>query len=102
MKVRKLILSLLVAALVMTGITITATNGEPTARASVTQEIERISVDELKQMIQTTAPVTIIDVRSQSAYNAGHIRGAINIPLDQTGARIREIPASREIVTYCA
>ncbi len=101
MKVRKLILSLLVAALVTTGISTTATNSGLTARASATQEIERIPVDELKRMIEGNAPVTIIDARSQSAYNAGHIRGAINIPLDQTGARIREIPANREIVTYC-
>jgi predicted sulfurtransferase len=96
MKVRKIFLSLFIAALVTSGIT------QATMTNSSIQEIERISVDELKRMMEQNTPVTIIDVRNESAFNASHIRGAINVPADQVGARIARIPTDREIVTYCA
>jgi rhodanese-related sulfurtransferase len=45
--------------------------------------------------------VTVLDVRPAEEYNAGHIAGALSIPLRELKARIKEIPRSREIVAYC-
>lgn len=45
--------------------------------------------------------VTVLDVRPVEEYNAGHIAGALSIPLRELKARIKEIPRSREIVAYC-
>lgn len=44
---------------------------------------------------------TLVDVRSPGEFASGHVRGAINIPVDQIGARMGEIPAGRPVVLYC-
>lgn len=43
----------------------------------------------------------ILDVRNPSEYAAGHIEGAINIPLNELRSRINELPSDGEILTYC-
>ena len=45
--------------------------------------------------------VVVLDVRPGDEYAAGHLPGAISIPLDELAARISEIPADVEIVAYC-
>ena len=63
--------------------------------------VPRISVDELLLAVLKKKPVTIIDVRSLDAYTT-KIPGALQIPVDEVEARLKEIPRNREIVTYCA
>ena len=43
----------------------------------------------------------VIDVRPPSEYAAGHIAGAINIPLDSLAERLDQLPRDQEIVAYC-
>ncbi|AKN17771.1 putative transcriptional regulatory protein [Mycobacterium haemophilum DSM 44634] len=45
--------------------------------------------------------VTLVDVRPHDEYVAGHIPGAINIPLAELADRLAELPANRDIVAYC-
>jgi rhodanese-related sulfurtransferase/DNA-binding transcriptional ArsR family regulator len=45
--------------------------------------------------------VTILDVRPAQEYAAGHVPGAINIPLPEINKRLHELPANREVVAYC-
>jgi rhodanese-related sulfurtransferase len=45
--------------------------------------------------------VTILDVRPVEEYQAGHIRGARSVPLDELRKRLKELPKGREIVAYC-
>ncbi len=45
--------------------------------------------------------VTVIDVRPSEEYAAGHIPGAINMPLPELQKRLGELPKSREVVAYC-
>ena len=47
--------------------------------------------------------IKIIDVRTPEEFAAGHIPGAINIPVGEIGARLAELEASRDktIVAYC-
>ena len=45
--------------------------------------------------------VTVLDVRPTKEYEAGHIPGAISVPLDELKRRIRHLPRRREIVAYC-
>jgi len=42
-----------------------------------------------------------IDVRDSNEYNKGHIKNAINIPLDTLKQNISVIPTDKEIVLYC-
>jgi rhodanese-related sulfurtransferase len=45
----------------------------------------------------------LIDVRSEAEFGAGHIAGAMNIPVDRIAARAGELAKrERPIVVYCA
>ncbi|PDO09960.1 MAG: CoA-disulfide reductase [Candidatus Reconcilbacillus cellulovorans] len=44
---------------------------------------------------------TLVDVRSPAEYAAGHIAGAVNIPVDDLRRRLGELDRDREIWTYC-
>ncbi|WP_280364718.1 ArsR/SmtB family transcription factor [Nocardia wallacei] len=45
--------------------------------------------------------IVVLDVRPVPEYEAGHIPGAICIPVEQLGERISELPLDTEIVVYC-
>jgi len=45
--------------------------------------------------------VTVIDVRPTEEYRAGHIPGAVSIPLKELKTRLAELPKDQEIVAYC-
>jgi hydroxyacylglutathione hydrolase len=45
--------------------------------------------------------VTILDVRGQSEYDAGHLPGVTHIPLGYLRERMHEIPADRPVVVHC-
>jgi NADPH-dependent 2,4-dienoyl-CoA reductase/sulfur reductase-like enzyme/rhodanese-related sulfurtransferase len=43
----------------------------------------------------------LLDVREPSEFEAGHIPGALNLPLHQLRARLPELPRNREVWIYC-
>lgn len=43
----------------------------------------------------------ILDVRTEVEYNAGHIEGSVNIPVDALRERLNEIPRDKKIFEYC-
>lgn len=45
--------------------------------------------------------VVVIDVRPREEFAAGHLPGAVSVPLDELGKRVRELPKDKEIVAYC-
>jgi rhodanese-related sulfurtransferase/predicted transcriptional regulator len=45
--------------------------------------------------------VVVIDVRPPEEYAAGHVPGAINVPLDRLEARLAKLPRRKEVVAYC-
>jgi hypothetical protein len=44
----------------------------------------------------------IIDVRGDASYNAGHVKGALSISVNDIGARAGELPRDKMIITYCS
>ena len=63
-------------------------------------DLEPIPADELlKRMKQKRA--TVIDVRPVEEYAAGHVAGALSIPVEALEKHWKELPAGREIVAYC-
>ncbi|MEP7181788.1 MAG: metalloregulator ArsR/SmtB family transcription factor [Betaproteobacteria bacterium] len=62
--------------------------------------LEPVPVKELVQRAKKGL-VTVIDVRPPEEYAAGHIRGAINVPLTDLKKRLNEFPRDQEIVAYC-
>ena len=63
-------------------------------------EIERIDVFEAKSRL-AAGTATFIDVRDQAEYQAGHIPGALWLPVDRVSS-LRGVEPGAEIVTYCA
>jgi rhodanese-related sulfurtransferase/predicted transcriptional regulator len=45
--------------------------------------------------------VTLIDVRPEVEYEAGHLPGAKSIPLEELEHRLKTLPKNREVVAYC-
>ncbi|MCP5443527.1 MAG: metalloregulator ArsR/SmtB family transcription factor [Chromatiaceae bacterium] len=45
--------------------------------------------------------VTVLDVRPPEEYEAGHLPGAVNIPLRELEKRLGELDRTQEIVAYC-
>ena len=48
-----------------------------------------------------TGVVTVLDVRPPEEYRAGHIPGAVSVPLSELERRLSEVPRDREVVAYC-
>jgi len=55
---------------------------------------------DFKEMVQQGA--VIIDVRSPQEFQGGHIKGAINIPLDKLANSLSKIPKNKTVITCCA
>ena len=45
--------------------------------------------------------VTLLDVRPPLEYRAGHVPGALSVPVAELKKRLAELPKDREIVAYC-
>jgi DNA-binding transcriptional ArsR family regulator/rhodanese-related sulfurtransferase len=45
--------------------------------------------------------IVVLDVRPGDEYEAGHLMGAVSIPLAELGERLGEIPPDAEVVAYC-
>lgn len=45
--------------------------------------------------------VTVLDVRPREEYEAGHLPGAVNIPIDRLESELARLPRKREVVAYC-
>ena len=63
-------------------------------------EVDEVSRASLVEMMrrQDTA---LLDVRPVEEYEAGHIAGAVSMPLSQIATRLDEVAAGSSIVTYC-
>jgi 3-mercaptopyruvate sulfurtransferase SseA len=72
----------------------------PVAQAPL-ESARRISREEAIKLIKAKKAV-YVDVRAKDQYDQGHIKGAINIPLGDLLARVRELPPKTFIITYCA
>jgi rhodanese-related sulfurtransferase/DNA-binding transcriptional ArsR family regulator len=45
--------------------------------------------------------VTVLDVRPREEFEAGHLPGAVNIPIDRLESELARLPKKREVVAYC-
>lgn len=62
--------------------------------------MKTITADEVLAKLETSS-FPIVDVREDFEFAAGHIPGAINIPLGEIEERIGELDRNREIVLVC-
>lgn len=75
---------------------------EQVARAYIRarDELEPISSADLLERLQHRQAL-VIDVRPVEEFAAGHIPGALSVPLAELRARLPELPRGGEIVAYC-
>ncbi|AWZ08582.1 MULTISPECIES: metalloregulator ArsR/SmtB family transcription factor [unclassified Streptomyces] len=76
--------------------------GVETARTAYlgNDQPEEVGRDDLLARAQA-GEVLVLDVRPASEYDAGHIPGALSIPVEELAERIAELPADTEVVAYC-
>jgi rhodanese-related sulfurtransferase len=63
-------------------------------------EAEQVSREELLGRV-ADGSVIVLDVRPPEEYAAGHIPGAVSVPLADLPARLAEMPVDRDVVAYC-
>ena len=62
--------------------------------------LEPVGNDELVRRVRS-GEVTLIDVRPREEYMAGHLPGALSLPLPELKKRVGALPKNRDIVAYC-
>lgn len=62
-------------------------------------QLEVMSRAELKRRLGHD--VVVLDVRPAVEYEAGHIAGALSVPIDELKRRLRELPDGTDVVAYC-
>ncbi|MFR9795071.1 ArsR/SmtB family transcription factor [Streptomyces sp. MS06] len=65
-----------------------------------TDTASEVSQEELRARVEA-GRVTVLDVRPAEEYRAGHIPGAVGIPLEELAQRLGELPEDAEVVVYC-
>lgn len=75
----------------------------PQAQAQPTPAdgVRRVTVEELRAGLENGTAI-VIDVRSEEAYKAAHIKGALWIASNLIADRIKDLPKDKLVVTYCS
>ncbi len=60
----------------------------------------QIDLESLLKLSAAEQPL-LLDVRMPEEFAAGHLPGAINLPVDELRSRLDEVPSDRPVVTYC-
>ena len=64
------------------------------------ESLEPVGMDELLERIRMD-DVVVLDVRPEDEYLAGHIPGALSVPVKEVERHLGELPPHKEVVAYC-
>lgn len=64
------------------------------------EDTAAVGTEELLRRLEA-GDAAVLDVRPGSEYAAGHLPGAVHIPLEELADRLGELPRDREVVAYC-
>lgn len=76
------------------------TSSQAPVPGSDKDEVTRISAEDLREKVRA-GTVTVVDVRDNLAYQAGHIPGSLSIPMASIEANVDLLPKGKQVVTYC-
>ncbi|MFT8361968.1 MAG: rhodanese-like domain-containing protein [Sporolactobacillus sp.] len=62
---------------------------------------EETSPEEVERLMNENSGVSIIDVREPDEFAGGHIKGAVNIPVNEVQSRMGEIDRTKEHIIVC-
>jgi DNA-binding transcriptional ArsR family regulator/rhodanese-related sulfurtransferase len=68
--------------------------------ASHAAEFELVGGPELLRRVES-GEVVVLDVRPRMEFDAGHLPGAMNVPLPELERRLAELPKDQAVVAYC-
>ncbi len=75
--------------------------GEITRRfLDARQSLQPVDREQLMDKVRKGV-VTVLDVRPREEYRAGHLRGALSVPLKELERRLADLPRDQEVVAYC-
>jgi rhodanese-related sulfurtransferase len=63
-------------------------------------QLQAVTRAELKRRLGRR-DVLVLDVRPRAEYEAGHIAGAVSVPIEDLPQRLRDLPPDAEVVAYC-
>jgi rhodanese-related sulfurtransferase len=63
--------------------------------------LEPVTREELVRRLEAGDDLVVLDVRPAAEHAAGHLPGAVSIPVGELRWRLAELPTDREIVAYC-
>lgn len=63
--------------------------------------MKTLSMNEFEKLLTETSDVNIIDVRGREAFQLGHIAGAVNVPIDELQAIIKDLNETEDYYIVC-
>ena len=66
------------------------------------ERLELIDADELARRMEGDGAVTVLDVRDEDEFAAGHIPGSLHIPYAELPGRLGELPSGRPVAAVCS
>jgi phage shock protein E len=99
---------LLGVALLLIAATVSACTGDtnaaqPEATVDNAAQYVKINAADAKEMLDSGAEITVLDVREQSEYDSGHIQGAVLLPSGSVQEKAAEVLPDKDatILVYC-
>ncbi|QLG63689.1 rhodanese-like domain-containing protein [Halorarum salinum] len=63
--------------------------------------VEEITTEDVKAKVDAGEDVQIIDIRDPDQFAAGHVPGAVNVPMSELPSRVDEIEWGDDVVVAC-
>lgn len=90
--------------MLVVGIVVLVNNmGNKNDSKTLVSEYKKIKPSEAKAKLEQDKKIVLLDVRTQSEYQQGHIPGSILLPVNELVKKIESVVAdkNREIIVYC-
>jgi len=65
------------------------------------RELETITRADLAGRLRNDPRPLVLDIRPAAEFLAGHVPGAVSVPPDELGTRMRRLPTADDVVAYC-
>ncbi len=76
---------------------------KPWGRQEAGEPYRRINTDDAKAILEEHGgEVVVVDVRRQDEWDAGHVAGALHVPVDDLLSRFDELPQDKDLLFICA
>jgi hydroxyacylglutathione hydrolase len=75
--------------------------GAALAKAPDLRRVRRVTASELESRLASSSPPLVVDVRQPGEFRAGHVEGAVSVPLTRLASRTSDVPRDREVVVQC-